>query len=110
MNTATQPYREITEPDADPSYQFLVGPNGFECGLTEPEDRCWSRDLRPVVEELNRLYAAQQKAERQIATIIAILKKTSDRLQNESDMSYFWGFEAAVDIVEKAITDGEQKP
>lgn len=37
------------------NYDMLVGPNGFECLLTEPEDRRWCRDLRPVVAELNRL-------------------------------------------------------
>ena len=39
-------------------HTVLVGPNGFECWLTEPEDRIWSRDLRPVVNELNRLASA----------------------------------------------------
>jgi hypothetical protein len=34
----------------------LVGPGGFECTLTEPEDRTWYRDGTNVVDELNRLY------------------------------------------------------
>lgn len=34
-------------------YEALLGPDGFECILTEPEDRRWIRDLRPVVERLN---------------------------------------------------------
>lgn len=44
----------IDRPD---NYSGLVGPDGFECVLTEPEDRIWSRDLEPVVNELNKLYA-----------------------------------------------------
>lgn len=39
----------------DPCYSLLLGPNGFECLLTEPEDRNWERDGRTVVDELNRL-------------------------------------------------------
>ena len=37
-------------------YSMLRGPNGFECLLTEPEDRNWYRDGSLVVEELNRLW------------------------------------------------------
>jgi len=42
--------------NADSTYDLLIGPDGFKCLLTEPEDRIWYRDLRPVVAELNRLY------------------------------------------------------
>ncbi len=40
----------------DDRYHVLLGPNGFECALTEPEDRSWSRDGAKVVAELNRLH------------------------------------------------------
>jgi len=36
-------------------YDLLIGPDGFQCALTEPEDRTFSRDLKPLVIELNRL-------------------------------------------------------
>ena len=54
-------YRALTweeEEDivADNNYRTLVGPNGFECCLCEPEDRTWLRDGKAVVEELNRLH------------------------------------------------------
>lgn len=39
----------------DEDYDMLQGPNGFECLLTEPEDRRWYRDGQPVIDELNRL-------------------------------------------------------
>lgn len=39
--------------DWDESYDMLRGPDGFECLLTEPEDRIWLRDGRPVIEKLN---------------------------------------------------------
>ena len=42
-------------------YSMLKGPNGFECCLTEPEDRVWYRDGQGVIGELNRLYAELNK-------------------------------------------------
>ena len=42
--------------DWSQEYSMLIGPNGFECLLTEPEDRNWYRDGSKVVEELNRLW------------------------------------------------------
>jgi len=42
-------------------YSMLKGPNGFECCLTEPEDRVWYRDGQGVIGELNRLYAELAK-------------------------------------------------
>jgi hypothetical protein len=39
----------------DEYYELLIGPDGFECVLTEPEDRTFRRDLKPLVIELNRL-------------------------------------------------------
>lgn len=37
----------------------LLGPDGAEYVLGEPEDRNWYRDGAPVVRELNRLYRLQ---------------------------------------------------
>ena len=37
-------------------YSMLVGPDDFECILTEPEDRCWYRDLNVVIVRLNEQY------------------------------------------------------
>lgn len=36
---------------------ILLGPDGFECALGEPEDSNFRRDGSPVVAELNRLAA-----------------------------------------------------
>ena len=36
-------------------YDLLLGPNGFECMLGEPEDCTWYRDGSGAVDELNRL-------------------------------------------------------
>lgn len=38
-------------------YSCLVGPDEFECTLTEIEDRTWGRDLRPVVNRLKEQHA-----------------------------------------------------
>lgn len=37
-------------------YNVLIGPDGFQCYLGEPEDRTWYRDAYNVVTELNRLH------------------------------------------------------
>jgi hypothetical protein len=52
---------EFAECNCDENYDLLVGPNGWECLLTEPEDRRWQRDLEPVVDELNRLRAEVER-------------------------------------------------
>jgi len=46
-------------------YSMLKGPNGFECCLTEPEDRMWYRDGGPVIRELNRLHDENAKLYRE---------------------------------------------
>lgn len=56
-------FRQATDEEfeqryCDESYDLLVGPDDWECLLTEPEDRRWSRDLRPVIQKLN-----EQRAE-----------------------------------------------
>lgn len=38
-------------------YDVLYGPSGEVTTLTEPEDRCWSRDGKPVVDLLNNHHA-----------------------------------------------------
>ena len=43
-------------------YDQLIGPHGFECTLTEPEDRTWYRDLSEVVDELNKMYGIIKEA------------------------------------------------
>ena len=54
-------YERAAEPDDwGTDYDMLVGPEGFECLLTESEDRTWYRDGRPVVEQLNSLQADNQ--------------------------------------------------
>ena len=54
-------YHEATDEErknwnGSEDYELLIGPNGFECFLGEPEDRTWYRDGKKVVAELNRLH------------------------------------------------------
>ena len=68
-------YRRATEEEkenygsfgCDPCYDLLVGPDGFECLLTEPEDRTWWRDGKGVVKELNRLADRVEELEQALA-------------------------------------------
>ena len=41
----------------DESYEVLHGPDGFECMITEPEDRTFGRDLKDAVKRLNEQHA-----------------------------------------------------
>lgn len=50
-------YRDNDDRDPYDNYDLLRGPDGFQCLLTEPEDRTWGRDGSHVVKELNRLHA-----------------------------------------------------
>lgn len=58
--------------DGDSCYSVLKGPDGFECWLTEPEDRSWSRDGSKVVERLE--YLEQALSEAKALVIINNLK------------------------------------
>lgn len=83
------PYHEIwpgdpewvEDPHACEEYSRLVGPNGFECILGEPEDRTWSRDGRDVVERLNRLHHELHRA----TSLARDLAGERDRLQDILD-------------------------
>lgn len=48
-------------------YSCLVGPDEFECILTEIEDRTWGRDLWPVVNRLKEQHARIAELEAQLA-------------------------------------------
>lgn len=50
----------------DNCYSVLKGPDGFECWLTEPEDRSWRRDGSVVVDRLEELEEALAKANQMI--------------------------------------------
>lgn len=72
-------YHVATEEELDKlgycnELDLLIGPDGFECFLGEPEDRTWRRDAAAVVDELNQLRAD--------AMILAL------RLMGESESSF----------------------
>lgn len=54
-----KPYHTVEKEDDGwgSSYETLVGPDEFQCTVTEPEDRTWGRDLSPVIERLNEQHA-----------------------------------------------------
>ena len=56
-----KPYRRLSYEEKDnrfdENYDVLVGPDGFECMLGEPEDRMWCRDGKQAVERLNDQHA-----------------------------------------------------
>lgn len=73
-------YRAATDEDLkvldgnfprDECYDTLVGPDGFECCLTEPEDRNWHRDGKVVVAELNRQRAEIYQLKRRIDMMVS---------------------------------------
>lgn len=44
----------LEDDELDDSHQKLVGPWGFECVITEPEDRDFDRNLAKLVDKLNK--------------------------------------------------------
>lgn len=52
---------ESGESSIGEGYQMLKGPDGFECCITEPEDRTFSRDLAPIVRKLNEQHQEIQR-------------------------------------------------
>jgi hypothetical protein len=52
---------------SEEEYDILLGPDGFQCALTEPEDRTWRRDCWVVVEELNKLNCRIIELENQLS-------------------------------------------
>ena len=59
----------------DPCYNVLKGPAGFECWLTEPEDRSFWRDLAPVVERLEHLEQSNAQLREQNRVLREALQK-----------------------------------
>ena len=60
--------------DWDENYHMLQGPDGFECLLTEPEDRKWYRDGRPVVERLNEQHKEIERLRADLGTCRYLLR------------------------------------
>ncbi len=51
--------------DGEPNYRILIGPNGWECYLGEPEDMLWGRDLECVWDKLNEQDSQNKQLERE---------------------------------------------
>lgn len=81
---------EVEARGFDDSYAVLAGPGGFECVLTEPEDRDWHRDGKAVVAELNRLRAT-------VAELTAVCERT-DAFMTRLMKAVPWGQTFDLDI------------
>ena len=73
MNKTDSPYKFDHE-----DYPTLRGPDGWECVLTEPEDRIWSRDLKEVVDKLNDYYQAVEFLKKEYKKLHELNKLNSD--------------------------------
>jgi multidrug efflux pump subunit AcrA (membrane-fusion protein) len=58
--------------DSDDEYETLVGPDGFRCVLTEPEDRSFFRDLDEVVTKLNEQLARIRELEAEALVLAGV--------------------------------------
>lgn len=64
------PYHSVdNDEDCDVSYETLVGPDGFQMTLTEPEDRSLGRDFDPAWARLNEQHAEIQKLRAELALV-----------------------------------------
>ena len=76
MDNIEKRYRRATDEEKDAAnvseeYDLLIGLNGFECLLTEPEDRNWYRDGVSVISELNRIDSELTRANETVEIVAA---------------------------------------
>jgi hypothetical protein len=73
----------------DPPYEKLVGPDGFECWLCEPEDRIFSRDLKQLVDLVNDQHRKLSSEPPVPRELIEWAKKRRDLwLKDRSEVDY----------------------
>lgn len=95
----TDAYRQASgdQCDHDDDYELLVGPRGFSCLLTEPEDRRWCRDLKPVIAELNCL----NKRVEEMNDAFAKIRMT---VMSEPDDEFPWLTEELLMLIDSVMT------
>ena len=69
--------------DWSETYDMLVGPDGFECLLTELEDRTWSRDGKSAIRRLNEQHA---EIERLRAEVKSLRGDRDERAKQKGEM------------------------
>lgn len=83
------PYHDKETPSGmDDSYSLLVGPDGFECFLGEPEDRVWWRDGESAVIRLNEQHATIAALTTQVAALRDALTIMRDRFTGGASERY----------------------
>lgn len=113
--TTEQPYHiciDYSVVDCDSDYSVLLGPDGFECVLTEPEDRTWGRDGSIVIDRLNEQYERIQSFIAELACIRILLQAATDELKElkrelleNSDSEYDSGYDDGYDVGYEAGCD-----
>lgn len=100
VSDARTKYERVENKDV-PEYELAVGPNGFECCLGEPEDRTFHRDAKPLLDELNRLYA-------EVSRLVAYTKSSEALREKLRYMARGWRWRAPafVEALE-AILEGK---
>lgn len=86
------PYRIATEEDKKrlgiyEDYDAIVDEDGNSHVLTEPEDRTWFRDMKPVMEELNELLRARDTALTKLDQLRKVVGEMRDAIQTLLDMA-----------------------
>lgn len=78
--TAPTPAYYFRDRDDDRLAAVLVGPDGWECQLGEPEDCNWSRDGRDAMDRLNAQHARIADLETLAAELIASVVGTDAQI------------------------------
>ena len=103
-------YRHVPSGDFCEYYDMLVGPDGFECLLTEPEDRNWYRDGRAVVDRLNaqhaELTALRAEVERLREAVLAAYRKGHHHTVHGG---YQWCDQGGREVVEEIIREAMEE-
>jgi len=88
-SVSDKPYYRVPcsdENDWDESYDMLRGPDGFECLLTEPEDRIWCRDLKDVVAKLNEQHEENERLRGLLSRVLTIAAEAREHWDADRDM------------------------
>jgi len=96
--------------DIAEEYEALLGPNGFKCVITEPEDRNFGRDLAPIVKKLNTL---NSEIKRKDEALEWWLEHACELLPEEPDkekgIPYKEEYQRGVDFTVSALTKENNK-
>jgi len=101
-------YHVERDPTYCEDYSLLRGPDGFECLLTEPEDRSWYRDGREAIKRLNEQHETIATLRRELAEAKSRASLFAEELEHDNS-DYKWQAEQANAKIAAMTLDNARK-